>query len=355
MRRALDLALQGVGRVHPNPMVGAVLARGTRVLSEGYHRRFGGPHAEVEALAGYRQAPADATLYVTLEPCCHTGKTPPCTELILKKKVRRVVAAVRDANPLVSGKGLAALKRAGVRVEEGVLAEEARALNRDFDHWIVTGTPYVTVKAGQSLDGAIATVSGQSKWITSEASRRVAMDIRAHTDAIVVGVRTVLEDDPLLTVRRPGYRGRQPLKIVLDPGLRVPASARIFRSGAPVVLVASQRAPVARRKRLGRLAEVLVMPTAADGAFRWKDLLKELGRRGLVQVLVEGGGETIGRAFDAGVVREAHFFIAPIVLGGQTSRRSVAGRGVRQLSQAARFRQTQVTRLGEDVHVQGVF
>lgn len=348
MRRALELALRGRGRVHPNPMVGAVLVRNGRVLAEGHHAFCGGPHAEIDALKKFSTVPADAVLYVTLEPCAHTGKTPPCVDALLAKKVKHVAVGASDVNPLVAGKGIAALRRAGVRVTTGVLAEEAAMLNRDFNHWIRRRMPYVSVKAGQSLDGAIASVSKQSKWITSERSRRAAMELRAHADAILIGVNTVLADDPRLTVRLPGFRSSGPLKIVLDPLLKTPPTAKIFKDGARTLLVASSQA---RLRSFGANVDILRLP---GRSFDWKKLLTLLGKRGIVNLLIEGGGETIGRAFDAGVVHEVHFYVAPFILGGASAVRSVAGKGA-SLKKTPRFRKVFVETLGGDLHYMGIY
>lgn len=354
MRRALELSLKGRGRVHPNPLVGAVLAKNGRVLAEGFHARYGGPHAEIAALEKIRTAPAGSTLYVTLEPCAHAGKTPPCVDALLAKKIRRVVIGARDVNPLVSGKGIRALRRAGVRVTEGVLQDETSMLNRDFNHWIRRREPYVAAKAGQSLDGAIATAGGQSKWITSEASRRAAMELRAHADAVLVGVNTVLRDDPKLTVRLPGFRGN-PLKIVLDPRLRTPRRAKLFRGAARVLIVTAPNISAAKTAAYPRSAVFLEAPVDRSGRFIWKELLRRLGRLGLVQILIEGGGETIGSAFDAGIVNEVHFFLAPMVLGGRGAVRSVGGKGAQKLASARRFRRIELERLGGDFHYTGIF
>ena len=236
MHRALELARRGEGRVHPNPLVGAVFVRNGRVLSEGAHERFGGPHAEVHALKGLKKT-AGATLYVTLEPCDHFGKTPPCTRLLAGSGLRRVVVAMKDPDPRVAGRGIRRLKKSGLRVTLGVLEGEARRLNRHYIHWMKKKIPYVTAKTGQSLDGKIATRTGHSRWITGSAARRRVHELRASSDAILAGVNTVLRDDPLLTVRLSGSHA-QPLKVILDTTLKTPASAAIFskKSPAPVVL-----------------------------------------------------------------------------------------------------------------------
>ena len=236
MKRALNLARKGQGFVHPNPLVGAVLVKNNKIIGEGAHERFGGPHAEVNAIRRAAQSPAGATLYITLEPCAHTGKTPPCTDLILKSNIKRVVVGAKDPHPLVSGKGLRILRNKGVRVETGVLEKEAAAMNRDFNYWVRRKVPYVIAKVAQSLDGKIATKRGQSQWITGEEARRYGHGLRAASDAILVGVNTILRDDPRLSVRLGKGRGainRAPTKVILDSRLRTPLRARIFSKDSP--------------------------------------------------------------------------------------------------------------------------
>jgi len=285
MRRALALARRGLGRTSPNPAVGAVLVRGGRVIGEGWHRRAGEPHAEILALRGANAR--GATLYVTLEPCCTHGRTPPCTDAIIAAGVRRVVVAATDPNPKHRGRGLRLLRRAGIRVESGLFAEEATALNSAFNKWIVAGMPLVVAKAALSLDGRMATRTGDSKWITSEAARRQAHKLRAQVDAIMVGAKTVMRDNPQLTVRY-GLRGKQPWRVVVG---RCPRTARIFTD--------------AYRER------TLHFPTRN---LRW--VLRKLGQMGITSVLIEGGPTLLAAAFDAGLVDKVAFFYAPKVIAG---------------------------------------
>ena len=266
MRLALRLAEKGRGRAHPNPLVGAVLAKGGKVLSQGAHEAFGGPHAEVNALRHMKNVPSGSTLYTTLEPCCHIGKTPPCVSLILKKKIGRVVAAMKDPNPRVAGKGLRALRRAGVKVVTGVLDKEAESLNRDFKKWIRTRTPYVTVKVAQTLDGNIETPAGRSCWISGTPSRKFAHRLRSQADAILIGVQTLLKDDPRLTVRLPRRMAEpgaktHPMKVILDATLRTPVLAKVFsrQSPAPTLIFTTSRAPKARIQALRRKAEIVIL------------------------------------------------------------------------------------------------
>jgi diaminohydroxyphosphoribosylaminopyrimidine deaminase/5-amino-6-(5-phosphoribosylamino)uracil reductase len=345
MRRALELARRGEGKVHPNPMVGAVVVKRGRVIGEGAHARFGGPHAEVHALRQARRAAAGATLYVTLEPCAHFGKTPPCTDLILSQKIKRVVVASHDPHPLVAGRGLAKLRKAGVRVVTGVLEPEARSLNRAYFHWVRTKRPYVVVKIAQSLDGRIAAGPGGPRWITGPAARKLGHGLRAASDAVLIGVRTAIADDPRLDVRF-GKKGAAPAKVVLDSRLRTPADAKLFSSKGGVLLATTRKAAAARRARYQAKAEVLTMPQK-NGKVDLLALLRLLGKRGFVQVLVEGGAEVVADAFARGAVNEAYVFIAPKVLGGRGARVDV----LRKLSH---LKKLDIIPVGGDVLAHGV-
>jgi len=351
MRRALCLARRGLGSTAPNPMVGAVLVKRGRVIGEGWHRRAGAPHAEVEALseaAGRGLSPQGATLYVTLEPCCTTGRTPPCTDALVRAGIARVVCAATDPNPKHAGRGFEILRAAGIRVEAGILAEAATRLNEAFNHWIVERTPFVTVKAAMTLDGKTATAAGESKWITGEAARRHAMRLRAESDAILVGVNTVLADDPGLTVRGvPRASGRRLRRLVLDGQARTPLDAQLvsdeWRSWTTVYV--SAQAPARRREALARQVEVVVVPveparSAPDNPRRRRAalpdarprldlgwILHRLGQEQVTCLLVEGGG-TVNAAFlERGLAQRVAFYYAPKVLGEAAGRAAVAGCG----------------------------
>ncbi len=354
MKEALRLAERGRGRVHPNPLVGAVLVKNNRIIGRGAHERFGGPHAEVNALSTSKVSTKGAALYITLEPCAHHGKTPPCTDLILKKQIKKVVVAAHDPNPLVSGKGLLLLKKSGVHVVTGVMEKEAMALNRDFNYWVRKKTPYVIVKVAQSLDGKIATRTGQSRWITSRAARLFGHKLRAASDAVLVGVNTVLKDNPLLSARG-GKTPFQPVKVILDSRLRTPSNARIFskRSSGAVILAVTRQAPKARWGRFKNKAEILLVKEKA-GRVDLAALLKILGKRGILQVLIEGGGETVGCAISQKVVNEIYFFMAPMIMGGKEAIGSVGGAGISLLSQAARIKKGEAAFIGKDLLFHGI-
>ncbi|HPF38442.1 MAG TPA: bifunctional diaminohydroxyphosphoribosylaminopyrimidine deaminase/5-amino-6-(5-phosphoribosylamino)uracil reductase RibD [Phycisphaerae bacterium] len=330
MRRALALAAKGEGCVEPNPMVGCVVVRSGRVVGEGYHRKFGGPHAEVHALRAARGAARGATVYVTLEPCAHQGKTPPCVDALIEAKIQRCVVATRDPNPIVAGRGLKALRRAGIQVATGLLAEDARQLIAPFAMFHEGGRPFVTLKWAQSIDGKIATRSGDSMWITSKESRRRAHALRARVDAIIVGVGTVLADDPELTARDAKVR-RVATRIVLDREFRTPVSSKLVRSAAdvPTIIVGSGkrvqwRRPEAALERAG--VETLLLPEV-DGGIDLAMLLRMLRERRMTNVMVEGGGRVLGSFIDRRLADAAEIYVAPRLIGGAGAPGPLAGSG----------------------------
>lgn len=415
MKLALRLAARGAGWVSPNPMVGAVVVRQGEIVGRGWHRHYGGAHAEVEALQAAGERARGATLYVTLEPCNHQGLTPPCTQAILAAGVSRMVIAMADPNPRVTGGGAAFLADKGVAVTLGVLEEEARRLNEAWIKWMTTGLPFVIAKAACSLDGRIATVTGESQWLTGVVARAFGHRLRHECDAVLVGVGTVLADDPQLTVRLGGGkptavgsrgqgaqspapplpsppsppeglgiacilpastsetpspvkfpatgRGRaasrppakDPIRIVLDSTLRLPLSARLLHldSPAPTLIATTPQAPAERVEAL-RLAgaEVLILPEER-GRVALRPLLERLGKRQVTSVLVEGGAETLGSFFDARLVDRFYFFYAPKILGGKEGYPMIAGEGVRHLAEAHLARDLTVRRLGPDILLSG--
>jgi len=361
MRRCLDLARRGAGRTSPNPMVGAVVARGDKVVAEAYHRRAGGPHAEVAALRRAGAAARGATLYANLEPCSHFGRTPPCVDAILAAGIRRVVAAHGDPFPLVSGRGFAALRRAGVKVEVGLLRREAEHLNERYLTWITRRRPFVLVKAGMTVDGRIATAAGVSKWITSSRSRAMAHALRAAYDAVMVGVGTVLADDPLLTARKGAAASartwpRQPVRAIMDARLRTPPRARLLRSarrgdGGGLIIYTRSRPDAARMRSLIRAgAEVVPLHGGRGGnAVDLGAALRDLAARGVTSVMIEGGGEIIWSAFEAGLVDKVALFIAPVIVGGRGAVGLAGGTGVKSPGRAIRLVERVLTPVGDDL------
>jgi diaminohydroxyphosphoribosylaminopyrimidine deaminase/5-amino-6-(5-phosphoribosylamino)uracil reductase len=358
MARALHLAALGRGRTAPNPMVGAVVVRAGAVVGEGYHARAGEDHAEVVALRQAGPAAQGADLYVTLEPCSHFGRTPPCVDAIVRAGVGRVFAATQDPNPRVNGQGIARLREAGIPVSVGLLAAEAHLLNEVYCKHITTGVPHVTLKAGMSLDGKIATRTGESRWITGEGARLKVHELRNAVDAILVGIGTILADDPELTTRIPGADCRNPDRIVIDSLLRIPLKSRVLarRSPSRTILVANPHAPEERVRLLRDMgAEVIIVGFVPGGDRRidLQVLMRQLGGMGITSVLVEGGSEIAASSLEAGIVDKVVFFIAPSVIGGRDATPVIGGRGVASLGEARRLRDVRYTPVGDNLMVEG--
>ncbi|MBI3874749.1 MAG: bifunctional diaminohydroxyphosphoribosylaminopyrimidine deaminase/5-amino-6-(5-phosphoribosylamino)uracil reductase RibD [Verrucomicrobia bacterium] len=353
MRLALSLARRATDETSPNPLVGAVLVKAGHIIGRGWHHRAGLPHAEIEAIRDAERrgnSTRGATLYVTLEPCCTHGRTQPCTEVIIAARIRRVVAAATDPNPAHRGRGFALLEKAGMKVTVGVLAEDAARLNEAFNHWIVHRTPFVTVKAAMTLDGKIATATGESKWITGEQSREHAMKLRRAADAILAGINTVLADDPALTVRSSKSGALPRRRVVLDSLARTPLTAKVVRDefAAFTTIVVGKRAPARRVAVLEK--HVLILRAPARGGridLRW--LLRRLGRENVTSLLVEGGGEVNASFLFGGHAQRVAFFYAPKVLGGRDARKAVAGDGARSLADVLQLREVEWRRLGADL------
>lgn len=338
MDRALRLAARGIGRVEPNPMVGCVIVRKNQIIGEGYHRRYGGAHAEVEALKNCTSRPNGATAYVTLEPCSHFGKTPPCCDALIETGIGRAVVAMVDPFERVSGRGIRKLRRAGIRVDVGLLAEQAAALNRAYLTRLRLKRPYVICKWAQSIDGKIATRTGDSKWISSEPARRFTHRLRGRMDAIIVGVRTVLTDNPSLTARDVAIK-RIATRVVLDTNLRIGPQCRLVRTAkrSPTMVIASagairRKGPHARRLRDAGVE--LLGARTRSGGIEVKSALAKMAAMGWTNVLVEGGGAVIGSFFDADVVDEAWVFTAPMIIGGRDAPSGCDGAGLTKISGA---------------------
>jgi len=355
MRRALELAAQGRGHVEPNPLVGCVIARGAEIVAEGWHRHYGGPHAEIDALAMASSRAAGATVYVTLEPCCHFGKTPPCTAALISAGVARVVAAMRDPFPAVAGKGAAELAAAGIEVELGVLEDDARWLNAPYLKLIGSQVPWVIAKWAMTLDGKIATSSGDSRWISNEASRQLVHELRGRMDAILVGSGTAHRDDPLLTARPPGPR--QAARVVVDSQAALASESNLARTAkeVPVIVAAADSAPAEKRRRLEAAGCEVLSLSGATHAERLVELLRELGRRRMTNLLVEGGGKLLGQFADLGEIDELHVFVSPRMVGGAAAPTPVGGSGVARLADALPIDAPQWRQLGDDLYFSGRF
>jgi diaminohydroxyphosphoribosylaminopyrimidine deaminase/5-amino-6-(5-phosphoribosylamino)uracil reductase len=354
MKRALVLAETKGRDAHPNPRVGAVLVRDGRVVGEGAHEHYGRPHAEINALRQAGSRAKGATLYVTLEPCSHQGKTPPCADTLIRAGIVRVVAAMEDPFPLVRGSGFKKLRRAGIRVDKGLLQKEARLLNESFIFSIAQGRPKVILKAAISLDGKIATVSGKSKWITGEKARQRAHELRAQADALLVGSGTALADNPQLTVRLAGHQRPDgwPKRVLLDSRLRVKPGAFLFKGDQPTLVFCSRKASLDKRKALQRKG-ILVFPVPTVGKMlSLKAVLKELYQEGVRVLMVEGGGQVHGSFLDQGLADEAALFISPKIFGG-VAPSWVGGHGFSNPHQTPFLRDNRVEKIGEDFLLTG--
>jgi len=353
MRRALELAERGRGLTSPNPMVGAVVVSDGEIVGEGYHERAGGPHAEVVALAAAGARSRGATIYVTLEPCSYHGRTPPCARAVIDAGIRRVVAALVDPNPRVSGRGLDALRAAGVEVAETILTDHAERQNRAFVAAMRLGRPHVTLKAAMTLDGRIADRHGESKWITGDGARAAPHRLRSESDAIVVGVGTVLRDDPALTVRLERPWPREPYRVVLDTRARTPVAARLIAAGTKsraLVITGGDTDP-ARIAALTAAGATVVPVGSRDGRVDPRAALAALAEREVRAVLVEGGGEVHGAFVDAGLVDRVAVFIAPRLMGGREATPSIGGLGL-SLADALRLGALEVSRFGDDLLIE---
>ncbi|MBI5598831.1 MAG: bifunctional diaminohydroxyphosphoribosylaminopyrimidine deaminase/5-amino-6-(5-phosphoribosylamino)uracil reductase RibD [Deltaproteobacteria bacterium] len=372
MRVALVLARKGLGRTSPNPAVGAIVVKNGDIAGRGYHKKAGLPHAEIIALEEAGERAKGADLYVTLEPCVHFGRTPPCADAILRAGIKRVVIGAKDPNPKVNGKGMRRLEKAGVRVIKGILADKCRALNEAYGKHIKTGMPFVILKLASSLDGRISTAAGESKWITSLESRKYVHRLRSTVDCVMVGSGTVIKDDPRLTVRL--VRGRNPARAVVDSGLKIPLDSIFFSGGSDFPLPSGERAcpgldpgvgvrgkifvfttVKASKKKIKLMeekgAKVIIVPTA-EGGVSLKRVLRELGRNGITSVMIEGGSRLAAGALKEGVVDRVVFFVAPLIIGGDGVP-SIGDLGIKGVKKAFRIRDMKTKRVGGDIMVEG--
>lgn len=347
MRQALVLAKRGAGHTRPNPMVGAVLVKEGRVIGEGWHGHFGGPHAEVEAFRSCREDPEGATLYVTLEPCAHYGKTPPCADLVVRKKVGRVVAAMADPNPLVAGKGIEKIRRAGIPVTVGVRESEARRLNEVFLKYVTEKKPFVLYKAAMSLDGKTACHTGASQWISSDESRQEARRLRGLYQGIMAGIGTILADDPRLTARTEGLD--DPVRIIADSSLRIPLTAKVLHEPGKVILLAASAAPAEKREALEKLGARILTTDSADGKVNLPMAMEKLAELGIDGILLEGGATLAGAALAAGLIDKVLFYAAPLLIGGSGAPSPLGGVGAASLQTAWHLRDLEVTKSGDDL------
>lgn len=359
MLRAIQLAKKGEGWTNPNPMVGAVIVKDGRIIGEGYHKKCGELHAERNAIASLTESAEGATIYVTLEPCCHYGKTPPCTEAIIEQKIKKVVIGSRDPNPKVAGKGAQILRESGITVVQDFMREECDRLNPVFFHYITTKIPYVVMKYAMTLDGKIATKTGASKWITGETARQEVQHMRHRYMGIMAGIGTVLADDPMLNVRVEGWKS--PARIVCDSSLRIPLDSQIVRSAKEyrtIVAYAGREENEEITEKITKKIEQLhakgvdtVCCPDEKGQIDLKKLMTYLGNEGIDSILLEGGGTLNDSALRAGIVKEVHCFIAPKLFGGKNSKTPVEGIGIGLPSEALKLKCTDICRIGEDIRI----
>lgn len=355
MRIALSLAARGVGSVNPNPLVGAVIVHNGSIIGKGRHEQFGGPHAEINAILSADGLIKGATMYVTLEPCSHYGKTPPCADALIKGQIARVFIAMTDPNPLVAGKGIEKLRKNGIEVIIGLLEDEAKELNRVFIKYIETRKPYVVLKAAMSLDGKIATSSGHSKWISCEKSRQYVHTLRNELKGIMVGINTIIKDDPELTTRLNSRKRRNPVRIVVDSSGQIPLSAKVLQKPDenPCIIATTARIPEQKRALLEESGhKVLIIPEVNQQVYL-NALMDELGKLEIDGILLEGGGTLNESALKSGIVDEVQFIIAPLLLGGSKAISPVEGLGFDTIDQGIQLGKLTTKRIGNDVLVIG--
>jgi len=355
MKRALALAEKGAGYTNPNPLVGAVLVKNGRIIGEGYHEAYGGNHAEINALQHAVEDSKSAEMYVTLEPCSHYGKTPPCVDAIIKNGIKKVIICVRDPNPLVAGKGIEKLRNHGIEVAEGVLAQEGKKLNEIFFKYITTQLPFCIMKTAMTLDGKIATYTGDSKWITGEPARHYVHQLRHRVAAIMVGIGTVLTDDPMLTTRLAQGSGNDAVRVIVDSGARIPLEAKVLNlsSQAGTIIATTEKADPAKIRALEQKgAGVIVTPLKENGV-DLAYLMKVLGERKIDSILLEGGSTLNDAALNQGIVDKIHVFIAPKIIGGDTAKTAVGGCGKPYMHQASLVEEMKVYTFGKDIMIEG--
>ena len=350
MRMAYHLALKGKGRTSPNPMVGCVIVKDSKIVGRGWHHYCGGPHAEVLALDEAKRSAKGATLYVTLEPCCHYGRTPPCADQIIQSQVKRVVIGVKDPNPLINGKAIRQLRRAGIQVGINYLQNELNRLNEAFNKFITTQKPFVVAKIAQTLDGKIATRRGQSKWITSKKTRDLTHRLRDEFDVILTGVDTVIQDDPRLN----GVQKKTLRKVVVDSNLRIPLNAKLFKThrSANCIIVTTPKAKISKINYLKERGALILVGPKGEAGVDLKWLMQELGRMGIASLLIEGGSKLIGNALKENLVDKVLIFVAPKILGDQEAVSSIRGLNIERIDRAYHLKFHQVSLLEDDLMIE---
>lgn len=352
MREVLFLAEKGSGYVSPNPLVGSVLVKNGKIIGKGYHECFGGDHAEINAIKSAGDSVKGSTLFVNLEPCVHFGKTPPCVDSIIKSGIKEVVISHLDPNQIVKGKGVEKLRKAGIKVKVGLLEEKAKFLNEIFLKFIPQKRPFVILKAGISLDGKIAAKSGDSKWITGEKSRDYVHSLRSKTDAVLVGIKTVLSDNPYLTSHGKGIK-KNPKKIILDTRGRIPLDSNVFKEPRDLIVVTTNLTPKVKIEKIKKTGAEVLFVKKIKNRVDLNELLKKLGEKNIASLLVEGGSEVNGSFVDSKLVDKVLFFVSSMIIGGKEAYSSVGGEGVRALKNAIRLKEVNVKKIGQDYLFEG--
>ena len=354
MRLALRLAIKAKGRTSPNPLVGAVIVKDNRIIGKGYHRRAGKPHAEINALDMAGERARGATLYLNLEPCAHFGRTSPCTKKIISSRIKEVVVAMIDPNPLNYSRGVKELRKAGIEVKVGILEEKAKKINEAYITYITTRKPFVILKTAMSLDGRIATKTGDSKWITNESSRKYVHKLRSEVDAVLVGIETVLKDDPLLTVRSPKSKVQsQPIRVVVDSRARIPLGAKILNQESPTIVATTKFASKRKIEALRKKEVKVLIIRDRNKKVNLKELLKKLGELEITSLLVEGGGKINASFLENDLVNKILFFIAPKIIGGEEALTPVEGEGIERIKHTTKLKNISIKRFREDMLVEG--
>lgn len=356
MKKCLRLAVKGKGKTAPNPMVGALLVHENKIIGKGYHKKAGLPHAEIEAILSTGTKAGGSRLYVNLEPCSHFGRTPPCSEAIIKGGIKEVVIGMIDPNPLVAGRGIKKLKMAGIKVTHGIMEKDCRKINEPFIKYITMKLPYVTMKVASSLDGKISTITGESRWITGDQARRHVHTIRNEVDAVMVGINTVLRDDPLLTTRLNGEKDlKHPARVILDSRLKIPLKAKLIqqRNGQKTIIATTSMAQKKKITTLKNMGIVVLKIKEKNARVDMNDLIAKLGKMEISNIMIEGGAEVNASALQSGIVDKVIFFIAPIIIGGAKAASSIMGNGIRFLKDAIPIKETVVKKVGNDFMLEG--
>jgi diaminohydroxyphosphoribosylaminopyrimidine deaminase/5-amino-6-(5-phosphoribosylamino)uracil reductase len=353
MNKAIELSKKGIGFVNPNPLVGAIIVKKGKIIGEGYHKKYGHNHAEINALNSCRESLKGATMYVSLEPCCHYGKTPPCVEAIIESGIEEVVIGMKDPNPLVAGKGINYLIQNGIKVTYGILEEDIKKLNKIFIKYITTNKPYCILKTAMTLDGKIATVSGDSKWISNEKSREYVHKIRHQVSSIMVGIGTIIADNPSLTTRLNNNEGVNPTRIIVDTKCRIPLDAKVISEKGNTIIATTDDAPLEKRKELERKGVCIQLINKKDGKVDLEKLVCKLGEMGIDSILLEGGSELNYSALNTGIVDEVIAFIAPKIIGGKEAKTPIGGEGISKMNNAFLLDDIEFKKVGEDLMIKG--